>query len=418
MLMQVEVIAIGDELIEGHRVDTNSAWLSKQLRQLGCDVIYHTTVGDQLGLMTTALGDALGRSDVVICSGGLGPTADDLTRHAIAAASGCVLETRAAELARIERLFADRGRTMPPRNAVQAQFPVGSDVVPNPHGTAPGIHVQIARDTGLPVHLFALPGVPAEMREMWAATVQPMLEGLCGSDRSAVRQRLVHCFGIGESAVEQRLPDLVRRGRQPVVGITAHQATITLRIVAKGPSEEACEAAIEPVVTTIRTCLGDVVFGEGDDQIQDAVTQLLAQNHVTLATIEWGTRGLLAEWLAGSARDTGVYRGGVIATGDASFNRFVGVGSTAAPAVAESVAQAANHVRMWFEADWGLAVGPFPAAVSTAQTPEVVHMALATGTGIEQLTRRFGGHPDILQPRFTKQALDVVRLKLLGHPAP
>ncbi len=415
--MHIEIIAIGDELVEGHRVDTNSAWLGRQARGLGLRVAYHTTVGDQMCDLTTVLRTAFARSDIVLCTGGLGPTADDLTRDALAVVTGRELETRAEELDHIEHLFAARGRVMPPRNAVQARFPAGSAVIPNTHGTAPGIHVQVQRGTDRSVHLFALPGVPAEMRAMWTETVRPLLDAMRGSDRTVVCQRLIHCFGIGESEVERRLPDLIQRGRQPSVGITAHEATITLRIVAEGRTEQQCAAAMDPIVETIHACLGDVVFGAGEDQLQDAVTRLLARNHLTLATCEWGTGGLLGSWLAGSSESVATYRGGVLVTDRGGLERVAGRAETTAGSLADRVARAAAAVRPLLQADLGLAVGPFPAQVSTARAPEVVHMALATTSDIIGSAPRFGGHPDILKPRFAKQALNLVRQHLLD-PGP
>ncbi|MDH3716601.1 MAG: competence/damage-inducible protein A, partial [Planctomycetota bacterium] len=175
--MRAEVLAIGDELTSGLRLDTNSQWLSLRLQELGIPVLRHATVADDLAAITEAFRHAAARCDVAVVTGGLGPTADDLTRQALAAAGGVELQLDEALLRHIQQLFQSRGREMPDRNRAQAMFPVGSRPIPNPNGTAPGIEMPLPRDGGGVCRLFALPGVPAEMRQMWFATVVPTLNG-------------------------------------------------------------------------------------------------------------------------------------------------------------------------------------------------------------------------------------------------
>ena len=258
---------------------------------------FHTTIADHLDDNVAAFRAAFDRVDVVIATGGLGPTADDLTRDALAQALDVGLVRDEASLAHIERLFATRGRDMPERNQVQADFPAGATPIPNPHGTAPGILLTVARAAGTPCTVFALPGVPAEMHEMWEATVAPRVLELQPEPR-VIRHRRIKCFGVGESALEAMLPDLMQREREPRVGITVSQATITLRITATATDEASCFASMEPTVRTIRESLGDLVFGEEDDELQDAVVRLLRQQNLTLAVDEWATEGLLGKWLA------------------------------------------------------------------------------------------------------------------------
>src|SRR5687768_12467787 len=169
--MQAEVISIGDELTSGQRLDTNSQWLSERLGEIGVRTLYHSTVADELDANIRVFQAAIERADVVVATGGLGPTADDLTRDAIAAATGVSLELDESTLAHIESLFTRRGRTMSANNRLQAMFPTGTRIIPNPAGTAPGIDLEVPRSGRGPARVFALPGVPAEMREMWQATV-------------------------------------------------------------------------------------------------------------------------------------------------------------------------------------------------------------------------------------------------------
>src|SRR5262245_47572484 len=179
--MRAEIISIGDELTSGQRLDTNSQWLAERLLEIGVPVAFHTTVGDQLADNVLVFRQACERADIVVATGGLGPTADDLTRYAIAELAGVPLVQDDASLAHIQALFARRRREMPPANVVQAQFPLGSRPIFNPHGSAPGIDIAIPRAVGKPARIFALPGVPAEMDEMWRASVAPAIQDLLGA---------------------------------------------------------------------------------------------------------------------------------------------------------------------------------------------------------------------------------------------
>ena len=287
--MDAEILAIGDEITSGQTLDTNSQWLSQRLEELGLRVLFHTTVGDELEPSAEVFRRAIERADVVVATGGLGPTADDLTREALAHAADRPLQLDADALAYIRAMFARRQRPMPPQNELQAMFPAGSRVVRNPHGTAPGIELEVPATGRSALPVICLPGVPAEMIEMWHDGVAAAIAGFAAAAGGLFAAGKIHCFGAGESQIESMLPDLIRRGRRPTVGITASKATIILRIAAEGATEEECYAAIEPTVDTIRQCLGTLVFGEEDDQLQDAVVQLLRQQGKTLATAECGT---------------------------------------------------------------------------------------------------------------------------------
>ncbi|MEE9603802.1 MAG: CinA family nicotinamide mononucleotide deamidase-related protein, partial [Thermoguttaceae bacterium] len=295
--MIAEVISIGDELTSGQRLDTNSQWISQRLAELGVRVGFHTTVADDLAASIAIFQAAVGRADLVVTTGGLGPTADDLTRESLAAAAGCELVRNDDALETIREMFRRFGRKMPRSNELQAMFPAGSRPIPNAHGTAPGIAMEFARPSREPCRLFALPGVPTELFGMWQQSVAPAISAALPAGR-VIRHRRIKCFGAGESKMEEMLPDLVRRGRTPSVGITASGATITLRITAEGANEEECHAAMEPTVATIRECLGTLVFGEEDDELEHAVARLLAERDATLAVAEWGTGGQIAHWLA------------------------------------------------------------------------------------------------------------------------
>ncbi len=413
--MQAEVLAIGDELTHGQRLDTNSQWLARQLGGVGIGVAYITVVGDDLKHAAAALRLAAARSDLVIITGGLGPTADDLTRQAIAEAAGLELRLNQRILRQLRQRFAERGRKMPKSNEIQAHFPEGSREIPNPHGTAPGIDLAMApcSETGHRCRLFALPGVPAEMKQMWQQYVEPILASLGGEGR-VIRHHRLKCFGVGESELESMLPNLIRRGRQPQVGITVHQATITLRVTAEGTDAEHCWQSMQPTLAIIRQKLGRLVFGEEEDELQHAVVQALRSRRETLAVCEWGTRGLVARWLkeVDDGDDPSVDGAAVVSSSD-GLRVLLGAPAEALPRDSKVLASwMASTIRTRCQSDYGLAIGPVP---HHSQTPPQIALAFATAAGVCACDRSFAGHPDLLLPRAAKYALDLVRLHFAGE---
>jgi nicotinamide-nucleotide amidase len=417
--MHAEVIAIGDELTSGERLDTNSQWLSQRLAELGVRTLFHTTVGDDLEANVRVFREARDRADLIIASGGLGPTADDLTRDALAAAVGVPLLQDDAVLGHIRALFARRGREMPERNIVQAMFPQGSRVIPNPHGSAPGIDLDAPRPGRTPARFFCLPGVPAEMKEMWQESVAPAIRAALPGPPRVIRHRRVKCFGTGESHLEQMLPDLIRRGRTPSVGITVHHATITLRVTAEGISDAECEQLMQPTLETIRTCLGDLVFGEEDDELEHVVARRLAEHGKTLAVAEWGTGGLVQHWLHDACGDMREFLGGAVVRSRESLVRSLRVPAEVLDRYGENsretVAAMAERCRAEFGADLALAVGPFPHIDPLAETPPPAHFALATRDEVFPERAPYAGHPDVLQSLMAKRALNLLRLYLLAN---
>ncbi len=415
--MRAEIIAFGDELTSGQRLDTNSQWLSQRLEDWGVQVRFHTAAGDELDSSVEAFRTAIQRADIVVTTGGIGPTADDLTREALSEATQRPLELNEAAWTHIQTLFQRRGRAMPKQNRSQAMFPAGSREIKNPNGTAPGIDLAVERPGQSATHIFVLPGVPAEMREMWSASLEPRLLELLGRSRSMIRHRQVKCFGVGESELEQMLPNLTARGRSPSVGITVHRATITLRVSARGLTEEECQLAMQPTINTIRNSLGPLVFGEEDDELQDAVGRLLCQQRATLATAELGTQGLVARWLAGVSEASTLYLGGWVLTSEAWRNTKLPMSgrSNAMADVAAQVAELAGAVRSRFQADYGLAIGPAPEIPLGDEGPPHIHFALATEDKLYEASKPFASHPDIRLSLAAKHALNLLRLTLTGQ---
>ena len=237
--LTAEVIAIGDEMTSGARLDTNTQWLCQRLAELGVVVRFNSMVGDDLQDNVQVFRNAVQRVDFIIATGGLGPTADDLTREVLADVANKPLMLHEPSLRHIESLFASRAREMPPRNRVQAMFPEGAAEIFNPRGTAPGIDLLIHRSHGNACRVFALPGVPAEMKEMFVDTVAPRIRAAIGSVQTLIRTAVIKCFGLGESDMEAKLGDMISRQSSPRVGITVSAATISLRVTASGESEAA-----------------------------------------------------------------------------------------------------------------------------------------------------------------------------------
>ncbi|MGY8749186.1 MAG: competence/damage-inducible protein A [Pirellulales bacterium] len=295
--LRAEVISIGDEMTSGIRLDTNSQWLSSRLGEIGIEVAFHSTVGDNLEDNIDVFRHAVNRVEIVIVTGGLGPTADDLTRLAIAKMANVPLITRPEVLTDIRSMFEARGREMPENNSTQADFPEGATPIANPEGTAPGIDFLVQSENDQSCRIIALPGVPVEMKQMWSQSVESTLRKQTG-DLSIIFHHTLHCFGSGESHIESLLPNLTQRGRDPQVGITASSATISLRISTRGMSEIDCMDKMQPTIKTIRQTLGPLVFGENGIQLQQVVHNLLTTQNKKLAVIDAGFDGLVAERLS------------------------------------------------------------------------------------------------------------------------
>jgi nicotinamide-nucleotide amidase len=303
-------------------------------------------------------------------------------------------------------------------------FPETSRVIPNLNGTAPGIDLSVARPDRNPSRIFALPGVPAEMREMWKHSVAPAIAEILGPSRHVIRYHCVKCFGVGESELERMLPDMIRRGRIPTVGITASKATLTLRISAEAASDEAFHSLCEPTVKTIRELLGTLIFSEDDgEELQHVVVRLLATQHRSLATVEFGSGGLLSQWLSDADASGRVYRGGLVlppGAGSLSNSNQVPAVTTNLPLTyfpprkdeASAAGEYAETARSLLGADYALAIGSFPPSDSNDQKPGDVHLGLASPHGRKVYSHAFAGHPELLRERTLKQALNALRLEL------
>jgi nicotinamide-nucleotide amidase len=411
--MKAEIISVGSELTSGQNLDTNSQWLSQRLAEIGIPVAWHTTVADDIEDNVAAFRIAGQRAGLVLITGGLGPTQDDLTRDALAQAAGVELVFDQASFDRIQQMFAARGRTMPERNRVQALFPTGAEPIPNANGTAPGIWMHLGETV-----VAAMPGVPSEMFAMYRDQIQPRLLKL-NLGGGVLVQRKINCFGAGESALEQKLLDLTRRGHVPEVGITVSDATISLRILARAVSRAEAEALIRPVEQTIRDRLGSLVFGVEDEDLQNVVVRQLLDKRQTLSTAESVTAGLVARHVGQVPGASGCFRGGVVSYDNHLKTELLAVpqvlldehGAVSAP-VAEAMAVGC---RTRLRTD--LAVSTVGIAGPGGGSPEkpvgLVYVGLAWEGGVASQSFSWLGTRAEVQSRTAKLALNRIRLHLL-----
>lgn len=397
---QVEIIAIGDELTSGVRLDTNSQWLSRELENLGFHVGFHTTVGDSLEQIAESIHAASMRSCAVLCTGGLGPTADDLTRHAIAKVGNVPLQLNNDALSKIKQMFEKRGRTMPENNRSQAMFPKTSQIVPNPEGTAPGIEFPFPADhlaeSKLPFSvLFALPGVPAEMKQMWQQTVAPRLRELFDLQLTT-HHHTIHCFGTGESAIETMLPDLIQRGRDPLVGITASAATISLRISTKAATKDLCLEKMETTIRQIKQTLGELVFGENGEQLEQAVIRKTKAQGRKLMIIDFGLHGEVARRLSYADPDYSVFAGGE-------------TGTAQAPPLVDYLNQRRNQLNC--DQTMLMIIGNIDRSPSLIDAGEsYFKVKISDGSQIIGHRLRYSGHSSWREERAVKDVLNLIRL--------
>ena len=382
-----EIIAIGDELISGQRLDTNSQWLSFRLSEMGIEPSFHSCVGDGMESGIQIFANAINRADIVISTGGIGPTKDDLTRDFIARIAGVELEFHQEVEDHIRSIFHSYGREMPENNRIQAMFPAGSTVISNSEGTAPGIDLKL-KDS----RIFAVPGVPYEMKQMWEEYIQQQILDAY-SNTQAIKHHVIHCFGAGESQIEEMLDGMTDRSHQPRVGITASQSTISLRITAMAESIELCESQIESAKVSINQRLGSLVFGENGDELQQVVARMLTEAGLSLAIVDFGFGGAAAaELFAADKRRALVESRARVRSVDTSLE-----------SEADSIREQS-----------GTKIGVAISALRKVNEGRVYDIAIASEDGIVLHTLKYAGHSGLRSSRTRKQILNQLRLYLLA----
>lgn len=405
--MNAIILAVGDELACGQAVDTNSAYLARRLTSRGIRTLEHRTVGDDREAIASALSQAARRADVVLASGGLGATPDDLTRYGLADAMGSELVVNAPCLDEIRAFFRRRGRKMSPANEVQAMIPAGAEPLANRLGSAPGIAASLGK-----AKVFVLPGVPGEMRDMFGVQVSPRL----GRGTGAAVLNVLHTCGQPESDVAARIADLMRRGANPTVGTTVADGVVSVRVTAKADSPEQAEQLAAATRAELRTRLGDLVFAEDDETMASVVGGLLRRRGQTLATAESCTGGLIGKMITDVPGASDYYLGGLVCYTNALKRDLLGIGEEALAAhgaVSEPVARAmADGCRQRLGSDWGIGVtGIAGPAGATAEKPVGLMYVCLAGPGGSSVRRHvFPGTRDIIRRRAALAALNALRM--------
>ncbi len=415
--MRVEILAVGTELLLGQIANTNARWMSESLAAIGADVLHHQVVGDNLERIVDAIRLSAGRADVVIVTGGLGPTQDDITRDALAVVMGVPM-VRHPELEDLLRAkFRSFGRReMPESNLRQADVPEGARYLTPSRGTAPGLVADLPGGT----RIYAVPGVPEEMVEMMEGTILPEL---ASEGAAVVRSRVLRCAGIGESALAERVDDLFSGSANPTIAFLASSGEVKVRITAKAASAEAAERLIDPVAEEVGRRLGDVVFTTDDETLEAAVVRLLTDAGTTLACAESITGGAVGARITSVPGASEVFVGSAVVYRNEAKRAILGVSEDTlegpGPVSAECAREMAAGARRVFASDLGLSLTGAAGPESHGGAPRGTIWIALDGGGVQH-ARGFHvpGERDRVRRWAEQAALDLVRRHLEGRPLP
>jgi nicotinamide-nucleotide amidase len=408
------ILSTGDELVRGRTIDTNTAEIARSLGGLGVTVVGASLAGDDEEALVAAILHAAERADLIVVSGGLGPTLDDCTRAAAARAAGVALVRVESVVEDLAARYARRGLRMPESNLLQADAPLGAEILPNRHGTAPGFRVRVRG-----AELFALPGPPQEMRAVLAEEALPRIRALAGGGGRVVRTRTLETFGEREASVGEILADLMQRGREPNVGTTAVRGTIRVVVHAEGGAPEVADA-LDRAEAEIRRRLGPAVFGADGETLAEVAAKLLLARRTTIATAESCTGGLVAAALTGVPGVSAVFPGGVVTYSNEEKTKLLGVPAdllARAGAVSEEVARAmATGVRARFATDLGVALTGIAGPDGGTEEKPVgrVHVALDVRGAVQHRRLFLPGDRALVREIAAKSALDLVRRALIA----
>jgi nicotinamide-nucleotide amidase len=412
-MANAEIVAIGSELLLGQIVDTNSAWMAQRLTALGVNLFFKSVVGDNPGRMKEVIERALERADVVITSGGLGPTQDDLTREIVAEVTGRKLVFDQNLLAQVEEHFRRRGRTMTPNNRRQAYMPEGAIPVRNPNGTAPCFIVEDSRGV-----IFSLPGVPVELKWLFENEVEPYLRRQFNL-AEVIHYRVLKIVGVGESAVDDRVGHLIANSSNPTVGVLALPGQVDVRIAAKAPNKNEAMKLIAPVEAEVRGLLGNAIFAADGETMEHVVGRLLRQQNRTVAVYEDITCGQLAERLQTASSEN--FAAGFISNGKSSMRALLtqARGPKSIDALLEDPIALTDELawcaRKQVGSDLGLALHAIPDPDSAIQNLAggQTYISLTDGNKFLQRSSTMAGRGQYDRTRMTLNAFDLLRTALL-----
>jgi len=412
--VKAEIIATGTELVLGETLNTSAHYLTAKLSALGIEVDYHTTVGDNPERLEGVLSQALQRVDLVVTTGGLGPTADDLTKELVSRVLGLEMVLDQTSMEQIEQFFAHRKATMPQSNKKQAYFPKGARIFPNPLGTAPG--AMIKKDNKI---IVILPGPPFEMHSMFENYVWPELEQLTGLDSKRMNGRVLKVFGMGESAIEEVLGDLMSRPELSIA-LLAKRAEMHIRLVVRSSNPQQATEILDMTENEIRARLGSKVFGRDQETMFGVVGQLLRQQGLNIATAESCTGGLLGAALTQEPGSSDFYQGGIISYADTAKENLLGVQRETlrmSGAVSAEVAkEMAVGIRSRLGTDLALSTTGIagPSGASEQKPIGLVYIGLATADGVDARKFQFYGERESVRQLTLMAALDWARLYMLN----
>jgi nicotinamide-nucleotide amidase len=425
--MNAIILSIGDELVLGQTVDTNSAWLSQQLAAVGCDIAGHATVPDDQKMIEDAMRSGASRCDVLIVSGGIGPTEDDLTRQALGVVMGVELEMNEIWLTRLREFWSKRNSTMPEINKIQAMIPRGATMIENTAGTAAGMRARINGACDV----FVMPGVPKEMKSMFTRDVLPHVREAGGG--AVILSRKLNTFGVGESAVAEKLGGLMKRGNNPSVGTTVANGFVSLRLNARFASLSEAREQLETVTVACESALGDLIFIRDEESLPQVVANLLRgqDRKVTVCTAESCTGGLLAKMLTDLPGSSEFFTQGWITYSNQSKYERLGIAtdiinvySPVSEPVAEAMAKNARRLAKSTYAlsitgiagpDGGNGVRPVGTVVIGLARPDPADRA---GSIVTTRTFQLAGDREMVRDRAAKMALTILRFELMGKPIP
>ena len=414
--MIAEIIAVGSELLTPFRQDTNSLYLTEKLNSIGVEVGFKTIVGDAMKDLVRVATTALARADILIFSGGLGPTEDDLTREAVAETLGLQLRRNPELVAAIERRFAERGWKMSANNIKQADVIQGATILANSNGTAPGQWVS-GRADGREKVLVLLPGPPHELKALFEGAVLERLRAKV--PKRYIATRVLKITGMGESACDARVAPIYKRYSDVSTTILAAPGEIQLHLRAQAPSSDAAQLRVDDLVDKLEAELGDAVYSDNGDSLEQIVSYYLQMRSATLAVAESCTGGLVAERLTSVSGSSRYFIGGVVAYSNDLKMKLAEVPADLLDhfgAVSEQVAKAlAEGIRKRCGTTLGLGItGVAGPTGGTAEKPVgLVYHALASESGAEVIQRNFPGDRQRIRFFASQQALDMVRRKLM-----
>lgn len=420
----VYLLSSGDELLFGHTVDTNSAWLAEQCTLLGWRIVGHRTIGDVAADIADALGEAAAKADVVVLSGGLGPTEDDRTRFALARAMGVGVAEDPEAVGEIEAMFRRYNRPMPDVNKVQALMPQGASRIVNPNGTAPGIQATLGS-----ARVFCLPGVPREMKEMFRQTIMPALRGAEGAECEVMRR--LHMCGRGESEIGSAIRHLMGEKGNPEVGTAVAESIITVRMYAKGETLEEAKRVADRAEADIRAALGQDIFGVDGQTLAAAVGDILKERGATLAVAESCSGGMLSSLLVDIPGISDVFMEGVVTYSNqakidrlgvspAIIEHYGAVSRETASAMAEGVLRTGNFSKPAYSLaitgvagpDGGTAEKPVGSVWIACSRLDGNGEGLTRAMLMNTVTDRWG-----VRMRACNAALDLLRRTLQRYPS-